>query len=91
MRIFWLTSLVHFRRASTSSLEMHSTVSLLICSSESEEDDYEERFEHIQTPDDHDVHQISLEEDQGNTFMLFTNTEYVNAVIQDVIIDFALS
>ncbi|XP_034169305.2 mitogen-activated protein kinase-binding protein 1 isoform X1 [Pangasianodon hypophthalmus] len=53
------------RRASTSSLEMHSTLSLLTCSSESEEDDDEERFEDIQTPDDHDMHQTSLEEDQG--------------------------
>ncbi|XP_060773754.1 mitogen-activated protein kinase-binding protein 1-like [Neoarius graeffei] len=53
------------RRASTSSLEMHNTLSLLICSSESEEDYDEERLEHIQTPDDHDMHRISLEEDQA--------------------------
>ncbi|KAF5908504.1 mitogen-activated protein kinase-binding protein 1-like isoform X1, partial [Clarias magur] len=52
------------RRASTSSLEMHSTLSLLTCSSESEEDDDEETFADLQTEDD-DVHQISLEEDQG--------------------------
>ncbi|XP_046692893.1 mitogen-activated protein kinase-binding protein 1-like isoform X3 [Silurus meridionalis] len=51
------------RRASTSSLEMHSTLSLLTCSSESELDD-DERSEDIQTPDDH-MYQTSLEEDQG--------------------------
>lgn len=87
----WLTSSVRFRRASSSSLEMHSTLSLMTCSSESEKDDYEERFEDVQTPEDHDMHQPSLEEDQGNALMLFTNTIYVNAVIRNVVIDFALS
>ncbi|XP_017311934.1 mitogen-activated protein kinase-binding protein 1 isoform X2 [Ictalurus punctatus] len=53
------------RRASTSSLAMHSTLSLLTYSSESEEDYNEETFEDIQTPDYHDLHQTSLEEDQG--------------------------
>lgn len=84
----WLTISVRFRRASSSSLEMHSTLSLLTCSSESEKDDYEERFERIQTPEDHDMHQPSLEEDQGDTLMLFTNTVYVNAVIWNDVIDF---
>lgn len=86
----WLTSLVRFRRASTSSLAMHSTLSLLTYSSESEEDYNEETFEDIQAPDYHDLHQTSLEEDQGNPVTRFTNSVYLNAVIQGVIIDFAL-
>ncbi|XP_053344431.1 mitogen-activated protein kinase-binding protein 1-like [Clarias gariepinus] len=52
------------RRGSTSSLEMHSTLSLLTCSSESEEDD-EETFADLQTEDDNHMHQMSLDEDQG--------------------------
>lgn len=69
---------------------MHSTLSLLTYSSESEEDYNEETFEDIQTPDYHDLHQTSLEEDQGNPVTRFTNSVYLNAVIQGVIIDFAL-
>ncbi|XP_060721000.1 mitogen-activated protein kinase-binding protein 1-like [Tachysurus vachellii] len=53
------------RRASTSSLEMNSTLSLPICISESEEDDYKEKFEDIHIPDDRNVPQRSLDEDQG--------------------------
>ncbi|KAF4070758.1 hypothetical protein AMELA_G00277220 [Ameiurus melas] len=52
------------RRASTSSLAMHSTLSLLTYSSESEEDYNKETFEDLQTPDYHDLLQSSLEVDQ---------------------------
>lgn len=55
---------------------MHSTLSLLTCSSESEEDD-EETFADLQTEDDNHMHQISLDEDQGTTIMLFMDTEYI--------------
>lgn len=72
----WFTSLENFRRASTSSLEMNSTLSLPICISESEEDDDKEKFEDIRIPDDRNVPQRSLDEDQGNAFMLFTHTTF---------------
>lgn len=74
--LLWLTNLGNFRRASTSSLEMHSTLSLTTCTSESEEDD-DEQFEDIHIPDDHDTPRILLDEDQGNTVMLFTDTIYL--------------
>lgn len=67
--LLWLTNLGNFRRASTSSLEMHSTLSLTTCTSESEVDDYEQ-FEDIHTPDDHDLPQMLLDEDQGNSHSL---------------------
>ncbi|XP_062858588.1 mitogen-activated protein kinase-binding protein 1-like [Trichomycterus rosablanca] len=57
-----------FRRDSTSSLELHSTLSLPTCSTESDEaEDHEDedRFGDIQTPDENDIHQKSLEDEQG--------------------------
>lgn len=55
---------------------MHSTLSLLTCSSESEEDD-EETFADLQMEDDNYMQQISLDEDQGTTIMLFMDTVYI--------------
>ncbi|XP_017538725.1 mitogen-activated protein kinase-binding protein 1-like isoform X2 [Pygocentrus nattereri] len=58
-----------YRRASTSSLEMHSAPSILTSSSGSEEDqedDEDERFEDNQSSDDHEINNhMLLEEDQG--------------------------
>ncbi|KAK3516541.1 hypothetical protein QTP70_021724, partial [Hemibagrus guttatus] len=53
------------RRASTSSLEMYSTLSMPTCTSESEEDEDEEQVEDINISDDHDIPRILLDEDQG--------------------------
>lgn len=74
-----VTTLARFSQASSSSQ------SLLTCSSESEKDDDEGRFEDIQNPDDHD-----MQVDQGNAFMIFNNTVYLNVVNHDVIIDHSL-
>ncbi|TSK58026.1 Mitogen-activated protein kinase-binding protein 1 [Bagarius yarrelli] len=62
-----LASLGNFRRVSTDSLELQSTLSLPTCTSESEEGEDVEKIKDVQIPDDHEMPQSLLEEDQGSS------------------------